>query len=807
MNFTREDLQRIAKGLKQLSIKDTQFANAKALTTETKFPVVQGNVNVLLTSAQLLNFLVSNLDANSLKVNVPNWTSGTLSSLLGRLYTLASSRNNYGNPITAESVEYGNNIDEEITSVANALDYIIDELVDKIDAIEIAGEPHVDPTQMPIITLSNIVPTDTCPITAGSGMWFDDNHVLQYRNGNAIPAVDIEIGTPVDMLYLYNGDAYHYNTTNGVFEKVGDIDLSNYVQLNSDTGKIDHSVLSQFCLVKMVVPPASYQNSNRNYYYYNPSTKKIIYVPSTGSSVSIDPVPGIVYLDLNTRNWYVWDATEQAMKVVKNSAELDGTGRLSVSQWPQTLLYQVTPVTENVALATMGEGYLFVMEDSTESQIIGTIDNGRVKTIYPSDSVVYFAQTERAFYSYNGTQFQKISIDGNIGSSSNYATLDGSNLLEGYQAHILPLASMGFVLDNIDLAETGGAPFYYDDNKTDGEYWYDPESGAIFRRENGSDINSSFILQNPLVINLHTGRVYHAVEDQSSSIGYSYVEFRIKSVEAKFALDDAGLIPYNWIPRTVFEEMGRDPNITLGTPGCSYYYTNKKIRHYYAKNTGQQMRIMYVEYDPVPGLLYANKADGYVYMWDSGAKIFVKTNANSVNPNTPSDSSSKDCNCIYLDDVNMRVVHVVDRNYNSPVLFSPGTENAPMIIKSPATYADLLINGTALTGSVNVLASGEFSVQRVIDNEVSGNAATSLTLYADEVNNSDGTTIRVRCTHQGVVLKSSINGSITVSSDSDEFSDRHVAVKYYTGVESNAGDNPTQTGGDSGIDDKDNIGN
>lgn len=734
MNFTREDLQRIAKGLKQLSIKDTQFANATALTTETKFPVVQGNVNVLLTSAQLLNFLVSNLDANSLTLNIPNWTSGTLSNLISRLYTIASApRDEEGNPITAEDIEYSHYVDEEITSVADALDYVIAELLEKIDSIELAGTPRINPTQMPIITLANIEPASTCPISSGSGMWFDENHVLQYRNGAVTPAEDVEIGTPVDMLYYYNDNVYKYDVSSQAFNKVGSVDLSSCIKVDANTNRMPYAMLPWVVLIGLSMPTAQVLNRREEFCYYNRDTRKIVFHKSDMTQSSYDPQFGVVYVNQSSGTVIIWNGgptnpwtvvggmqdmsgkadiledtdrltpsqwpyvlinnigdyddnideegdviynitdhhlylfngyddnlepvfvdmglpqkgtiyclrttnalyrwtgsvTGEPWQIISsgadsadllNKADLEhNTRMLATDQWPKVVLSSIEPITDTEARSTLSAGDLFVKTDSSNARLIYYLGgNGRIFHVGESTNMVYYDKSNKRFYLYDGAVFTPATSRDDI-------FLDDNEKVHGYYCHILPLASMGQYLDNVATEEgenmwgyTPSTGDYYvdpDDNGVNGVYYYDGEQGVFVR----------FASEFSMFFNLHTGRCYKFDSDLGD-----YVELTGGAVTS----DNSGMISYQYLPKTVFTDMTHIHRSTMdsSTLGNVYYCTDGWIRYYYSENTGMSMVYRWVQYLPVPGLLYADQSTKTLYHWDKTTGKFVKLLDSSGGP-------------------------------------------------------------------------------------------------------------------------------------------------------------------------------
>lgn len=750
MNFTREDLQRIAKGLKQLSIKDTQFANATALTTETKFPVVQGNVNVLLTSAQLLNFLVSNLDANSLTLNIPNWTSGTLSNLISRLYTIASApRDEGGNPITAEDIEYSNSVDDEVASVADALDYVIAELLEKIDSIELAGTPRINPTQMPIITLANIEPTSTCPISSGSGMWFDENNVLQYRNGAVNPAEDVEIGSPVDMLYYYNDNVYKYDVSSQAFNKVGSVDLSSCIKVDTNTNRMAYAMLPWVVLIGLNTPTAQVLNRREEFCYYNPDARKIVFHKSDMTQSSYDPQFGVVYVDKSSGTVIIWnggstnpwtvvggmqdmsgkadiledtdrltpsqwpyvlinnigdydDNIDEEGDVIYNitdhhlylfngyddnlepvfvdmglpqkgtiyclrttnalyrwtgsvvgepwqivssgtdSADLlnkadleQNTRMLATDQWPKVVLSSIEPITDTEARNTLSVGDLFVKTDSSNARLIYYLGgNGRIFHVGESTNMVYYDKSTKRFYLHDGAVFTPATSRDDI-------SLDEMNKIMGYYCHILPLASMGSHLDNIAAPE-GENMWYY--TPADGDYYVDPDNdqlNLVYYYNGTSAEPQGHASEFKLLFNLHTGRYYRFDYDLGD-----YVEF----VGSAVSIDSSGMIPYQYIPKTVLADMNHvhQTVINSSTLGKAYYCIDGKIRYYYTENTGHSMLYRWIEYLPVPGLLYADQSTSTLYYWDSTQNKFVKLIDSSGGP-SPSPAGASNIEVVNSD--------------------------------------------------------------------------------------------------------------------------------------------------------------
>lgn len=441
MIFTKEDLRRIATGLKQLSIKDTQFVNAHSLTEETKFPVVQDNVNVLLTTTQLLNYVVNKLDADNLKINIPDWKSGTLSYILDQLYKLAvAPRDENGDPITAGAIGYETPLIEGITSVAGALNHLISELNDKVTLLEIADKELIDPTQMPIITLRNIEPTDVCPITAGSGMWFDINHTLQYRNGNANPPEDVEIGTPVDMLYYYNGNAYKYDQSTQKFTKVGDVNLEGYTKVDENTGRLGYDMMPWTVLIGMTTPTAQVLNRPEEFCYYNAVSRKIVYHKANRNIFTYEPKKGIIYLDTSSGNILTWTGDTDnpwnvvgGSQVINNKADLQNDVQmLSPTQWPKVIINNI----DDTEYDEEGEGDVIYNTRDRKLYYLKNYDDNAEPVLVsmgtPQKGTVYCLKSNNALYRWNGNSvgnpWTRISSGSTVINGSN-VSINGSSLV------------------------------------------------------------------------------------------------------------------------------------------------------------------------------------------------------------------------------------------------------------------------------------------------------------------------------------------------------------------------------------------
>ena len=484
-----------------MSVKDSDFAKANTLDENTKVAVVQDNVNKLITAAQLLSYITSNLDIEDMTLTIPGWEEGTgsLSNLLARLYTLA--KNTDGGGSSAEDIEYGNPAYQDVANVGAALNRIIDELAEKIDLIDVAGTPRIDPTQMPIITLHNVVPASECPIITGSGMWFDQDHKLQYRDSSTVPPVDIEIGTPADMLYYHKGFAYKYNYKKAEFEKVGDIDLSNYVA-KTDTGRIDYSVLPYVVLTSMDTPGQSMLNSSDEFCYYNSKTRSIKHHKADGTIVEFTPQYGVIYYDLSSESFLIWSdgGGENPWKVIGSTQSAEGKAdllndssveMLKPTQWPQVVINNIDETEYDYDNNGGSIGYnpetkhLYIVKYDDE------LNPANVDLGMPQEGTIYCLKATNALYRWTGSEYdggpwQLISSGGGDGSMN--AVIEDESIILGASSGggggntPSPVVTSGagcFVVDLAKYSITEGMMYKENGHYTDKQYdkMYDNATG------------------------------------------------------------------------------------------------------------------------------------------------------------------------------------------------------------------------------------------------------------------------------------------------------------------------------------------
>ena len=129
MIITKQDLQKIKDYLKRDSVKDSQFATASKVDGNTLIPVLQNKKNLTLAVSTLLNYLSSNIDVGSAKMQVAGVEGNTLLELLDSITTLAKApKGQNGQPVTAETLPY-TRTDLNIGNVAEALTYILNNYV------------------------------------------------------------------------------------------------------------------------------------------------------------------------------------------------------------------------------------------------------------------------------------------------------------------------------------------------------------------------------------------------------------------------------------------------------------------------------------------------------------------------------------------------------------------------------------------------------------------------------------------------------------------------------------------------------
>lgn len=724
--ITKQDLQKILAIIAKQSMKDTQFPAAKALTGDESVAVVQGGNNRLTTMIQLVNYVAKAVNVSDAVVDVPGWKRGTVKQLLSDLYTLATApRDENGDPITAETLSYTNEVSESITNVKNALDYIIDVFPEKADLTDVTGEWRIPHSQMPLITLHNVLPKTTCPITSGNGLWFDSSYKIRYHCGTASTPYDEEIGEPGDMLYYCDGNAYKYEPLSHTFHKVGDIDLSSYAQIISSTNRLDYAVMPWVVLKSMTTPSVQILLSNEEFCYYNPSTYKVVFHKSDTTTVNFDPQKGVIYYDdaadrfvlwtgnttnpwvsisesqsvegkadlldstsmLDPEQWpkvvinnidnteydeqgegdVIYDTVERKLFLLKeyddnaepvlvdmgepqcgtiyclkstnalyrwtgsvvnnpwqlissgNGSSVDISGKadlatnvnmLSVSQWPRVVIRSISPITDQQAISVLSEGDLFVKQLQNDSEkLFMLLSNNNIIPVGESINTVYYAEDTKKFYLYDGVIFSPI--------TSGSVTLRNGKI-PGEYCHVLPLASMGATLDNVGIGN-GQPSFVY--TPAAGDYYadVDPYSTTDFAvyyyGSDGTASTVSTVGKHSILFNKHTGRYYY-VNDAGYVVEYS---------SNGASLDSANLVPYTAMPKTVLDGMNETHGNNIHHAWKAYYCTDGKIRYYYAESDQNGILIVRsVAYDPVPGLIYADKSTGTLYYWNDNNKAFVR---------------------------------------------------------------------------------------------------------------------------------------------------------------------------------------
>lgn len=227
------------------------------------------------------------------------------------------------------------------------------------------------------------------------------------------------------------------------------------------------------------------------------------------------------------------------------------------------------------------------------------------------------------------------------------------------------------------------------------------------------------------------------------------------------------------MPKVVLDSMNfvHRNMIPLGVAGETHFCTDGKIRYYYTKKVGNETALEFTAYDPVPGILYANKTTNSLYYWDTRTSSFIEIVKNNETP--PVVVGDAD---IVVDETNKKIIFVLPFNFNRPVLTSPAESTQELLIAPPNTYIDFQVLGTGITSGATIrLATGKaFKISKADSQSV---LSQGFTLTSNEIN--EGTMIRVTFNTNMVISSSLVySDTIIVTSDTQEFTQRYVSVTY-----------------------------
>lgn len=432
---------------------------------------------------------------------------------------------------------------------------------------------------------------------------------------------------------------------------------------------------------------------------------------------------------------------------------------LSVSQWPQVIISSVSRTTDQEARANLSIGQLFVKElqDGSDGLFMLSGTN-RIISVNISDTTVYYAVDTKKFYIYNGQRF--------VSATPESVTLNSAYKIPAEYCHILTVASLGYRLDNVGIVE-GETPFVY--SPVAGDYYtsvddFDRADALVYYREDDNNsVLSGVLSEHSVVFNRHTGRYYYT-NDRGR-----LVEYPVNGIQ----LEPSGHLPQRIMPKVVLDSMNfvhRD-QIPLGIAGETHFCTDGKIRYYYTKKVGNETALEFTTYDPVPGILYANKTTNSLYYWNTRTSSFIEIVKNNETPPVVVGDSD-----IVVDETNKKIIFVLPFNFNRPVLTSPAESTQELLIAPPNTYIDFQVLGTGITSGATIrLATGKaFKISKADSQNI---LSQGFTLTSNEIN--EGTMIRVTFSTNMVVSSSLIySDTIIVTSDTQEFTQRYVSVTY-----------------------------
>lgn len=227
------------------------------------------------------------------------------------------------------------------------------------------------------------------------------------------------------------------------------------------------------------------------------------------------------------------------------------------------------------------------------------------------------------------------------------------------------------------------------------------------------------------------------------------------------------------MPKVVLDSMNfvhRDM-VSPGLAGETHFCTDGKIRYYYSRKVGNETSIEFTTYDPVPGILYANKTTNSLYYWNTRTSSFIEIVKNNETPPVVVGDSD-----IVVDETNKKIIFVLPFNFNRPVLTSPAESTQELLIAPPNTYIDFQVLGTGITSGATIrLATGKtFKISKADSQSI---LSQGFTLTSNEIN--EGTMIRITFNTNMVISSSLVySDTIIVTSDTQEFTQRYVSVTY-----------------------------
>jgi hypothetical protein len=381
----------------------------------------------------------------------------------------------------------------------------------------------------------------------------------------------------------------------------------------------------------------------------------------------------------------------------------------------------------------------------------------RIIPVNISDTTVYYAVDTKKFYIYNGQRF--------VPATPESVTLTSAYKIPAEYCHILTVASLGYRLDNVGIVE-GETPFVYSpaagDYYASVDYFDRADALVYYRGDDNNSVLAGVLSEHSIVFNCHTGRYYYT--NDSGRL----VEYPVNGIQ----LEPSGHLPQRIMPKVVLDSMNfvhRDM-VSPGLAGETHFCTDGKIRYYYSRKVGNETSIEFTTYDPVPGILYANKATNSLYYWDTRSSSFIEIiNNNDTPPVVIGDSE------IIVDETNKKIIFVLPINSQKPVLTSPAESAQELLIKPPSTYIDFQILGTGLTSGATVrLATGNlFKIKKADSQDTPGKG-----FYLTNTEINEGIMIRVIFNANVASGSLEFADSIMVVSDAKEFTQRYVKVIY-----------------------------
>lgn len=157
MNFTKQDITKLAQKLAEVSVKDTQFKPVDNVNDIDKVPVIdKAGKNRLAALKLFSDKVLAGIDLSKIKISIEGSTSNNLASLLTELFSKLGNTEppedpeNPENPetpgnnppvvISADTIEYLSNSLPGVTSVEgalNALLVLLNNLRDEVEHVEV----------------------------------------------------------------------------------------------------------------------------------------------------------------------------------------------------------------------------------------------------------------------------------------------------------------------------------------------------------------------------------------------------------------------------------------------------------------------------------------------------------------------------------------------------------------------------------------------------------------------------------------------------------------------------------------------